>query len=244
MLLASCASQPPDERPITIQTAARLEASLSAERVRLAPEQAASDLERALLLYSLADDQGGQVRCHLRLTRLYYLLGEWTLAQDHLKQGAEAAARLGDAHALYESALLRGRLNGTKQDYETALSHALRPIEKAVALTYLGRTEEAYALIRGRLDQADADPDDYAFVLQAHARASGDLTLAQRALDLFKQADNAAGIAGTLELMGHIATGAGRHDRARGFYERANVVNRARGDQDALSRIERELAEI
>lgn len=244
MLLASCASQPPDERPITIQTAERLEASLSAERVRLAPEQAATDLERALLLYSLADDQGGQVRCHLRLTRLYYILGEWTLAQNHLKQGAEAAARLGDARALYESALLQGRLNGRKQDYETALSHALRPIEKAVALTYLGRTEEAYALIRGRLDQADADPDDYAFVLQAHARAVGDLRLAQRALDLFKQADNAPGIAGTLELMGHIATGAGRHDLARGFYERALVVNRARGDQDAVNRIERELAEI
>ena len=62
-LLAACAGAPaPDTRPWSIQTAERLERSLTPERVALAPRQATDDLERALRRHALADHQEGQLR--------------------------------------------------------------------------------------------------------------------------------------------------------------------------------------
>ena len=237
-LLAACAGAPPDTRPWSVQTAERLEHSLTPERVALAPRQATEDLERALRRYALADHQEGQLRCHLRLARLYLRSGAAADARPHVADASRIAARLGDPDARFQSALLEARLSNRRADYEAALAAAAAPIQVATVLTYLGRTDEAYRAIRPHLEQAGEAAADYAFVLYHYARLSRDMETARRALELYKQSDNPAGTAGALFLMGRIAQEKQAPALARGYLERALAVSRALKDDDSIRRIE------
>ena len=153
-LLAACAGAPPDTRPWSVQTAERLERSLTPERVALAPRQTAKDLEQALHHYALADHQEGQLLCHLELARLYLRSGAAEEARPHVTNASRIAARLSDQGAHFQSALLGARLSNRRVDYEAALAAAVTPIESATVLTYLGRTDEAYRAIQPHLEQA------------------------------------------------------------------------------------------
>ena len=236
-LMGACASPPPDTRPWSVQTAERLEQSLTPDRVALAPRQAADDLERALRHYALADDQRGQLRCHLKLARLYLQSGAQTQAGTHVAQAERIAARLGDPAARYQGALLAARLSNRRADYETALAAATLPIETATVLTYLGRNEEAYGIISPHLESAEEIPADYAFVLHHYARQTRQMEPALRALKLYKQSDDPAGTAATLYLMGRIAQDNGEPGLARGYLERALAVSRALEDKESMLRI-------
>lgn len=239
VLLAACAgAPPPDTRPWSVQTAERLEHSLTPDRVALAPQQAAEDLERALRHYALADNQEGQLRCHLKLARLYLQLGAAENARPHVADALRIAARLDDPSPRFQSALLEARLSNRRADYEAALDAAVTPIEVATVLTYLGRTDEAYRAIRPHLEQAGEAAADYAFVLHHYARQSRDMEAARLTLELYKQSDNPAGTAGALYLMGRIAQEKQAPAWARGYLERALAVSRALEDNDSVRRIE------
>jgi tetratricopeptide (TPR) repeat protein len=227
---SGCASRPSASGPASLQEAQRLETDVSADRLRQSPTRAVADLLHALELYALADDLDGQARCQLRLARIRFMQNRREEAAGHLAEAAWAANLLADTGYLYQTHLIRGRLQDSAREYERALSHAGRPIEKAVALTYLGRIDEAHAVIRGAIDTNTPQPDDYGFVLYAAAKRSRDLPTAQQALDFYKLADNPVGIADSLYLLARIHMAAQGRETARAYLQRALVVCRALGD--------------
>ncbi len=241
-LCGACGVLPMEQGPASLRTAEDLESALSSARVQQSPQQALIDLERALRLYSLADDQAGQVRIHVKLARLYYRLGQQENAVFHLNQAARTSTRLGDASYLYDVYLLEGRLYNRRESYEKALEYARGPIQKAVALSYLGQTQEAYGLLQGNTRHAKDAPEDAAFVLYEHARASGDPSVAQQALELYKRADNHGGIADALYLTGQLHRHHGDLDQYRDYLDRALTVSRALGDETRTRAIEAGLA--
>ena len=111
-------------------------------------------------------------------------------------------------------------------------------------LTYLGRNDEAYGTISPYLESAEEAPSDYAFVLHHYAWQSLEMEAARRALALYKQADDPAGTAAVLYLMGRISLVNGQTGLARGYLERALAVSRALEDEDSMRRITSTLEDI
>lgn len=244
LLLAGCASAPVEEGSAALREARRLERSVTPARIRQAPVPALEDLGRALHLFSLLDAQEGQVRCHLLAARIQSSLARPDVARGHLANALAVAERLGEARYLYQVHLMLGRIDDEQEEYRKALGLADTPIERAVALTYLGRTGEAYRAITGVLEQADTAPEDYAFVLYRHARATGNLDVAGEALGLYKQADDFPGVADNLFLMARLHRAGGRTRESEDYLLRALTVARALGDPVRIQAMERELGEV
>lgn len=196
VLLAGCVSSAVTEGPETLLEAGRLERSVTSLRVRAAPSQAVADLERALRLYALSDDEDGQLRCHLKLARMGFALGEQAMAVEHLDASLLISDRLGLPAHLYQA-----RIRKAPDGFHLALGFARTPIERAVALTYLGRVEEARALVRAHLDEVEGEADDLAFVLYTYAKQAADVASAEQALALYKAAENPVGTADALYLL-------------------------------------------
>ena len=239
LLLSACSSTPPDTRPQAIQTAENLEERVSQRQVQLAPRQVEDELTRALNLYAVSDHQEGQARCHLKLARLHYRMGNRDEVQFHLAEAGQIADRLDHNRFRYETALLKARMSGAAEDYERAGEYASSSIEKAVVKVYLGDPKGAYQQIGG---DAESAPDDYAFVYYHYAEASGDENVAQKALDLHRTHDNYYGVASTLFLLGRINRDAGDPQEARGYFERAFAAARAMEDETLMNEIEQALA--
>jgi tetratricopeptide (TPR) repeat protein len=234
--LAGCAARAPTYPPGLRGEAQRTEAQVTGARMRLAPAQSIIDLKGVLHLYSLLDDQAGQARIHLRLARLQMAMAEPDAARSHLQAAAVVARRLGDRRLLYDSHFLLARLDGDRRGYETALGYADSPLQRAVVLAYLDRPEQAYRELGRAHGGEDENPDDRAFVLYRYARARGDRGVAEQALALFKQAENGAGIADSLYLLGRLAADAGRVAAARTYLERGLTVAGALGDGQRVDR--------
>jgi tetratricopeptide (TPR) repeat protein len=243
LTLGACASGGPKYPPTAAGRAEWLEDEITGQVMRETPETALAELGEALRLYSLLDDQGGQARTQLRLARLLMAWGEQGEARPHLEAAQRIAERLGDRGLRYESRLLLARLDDDPAGYEAALALADTPLRRAVALTYLGRVDAAYAALRKGSDGTPDAADDTGFVLYRYARAHGDRAVAERALALFKQAENFAGIADTLCLLGQLHQAAGEDRLARGYFQRALTVSRALGDAARIQMVT-ELLEV
>ena len=229
-LASGCASPPAKTGPASLEQAQRLERGVTAERLRQSPAAAIQDLQRALTLYSLADHQAGQARCHLALARIRFLQNQPVETIDHVAAAEQAMQGLDDATLLYQLHLLKGRLADSADEYEQALRYATQPIERAVALTYLGRIDEAFGVIGTHTDDETEYADDYGFVLYAVAKQSFDAATARQALAFYKQADNPVGITDSLYLLARIHLAAQDVLNARVYLQRALVVSRALGD--------------
>lgn len=236
LALGACAGAGPKYPPGAAGRAEWLENEVTGQVVRESPASALAELDEALRLYSLLDDQSGQVRMHLRLGRLLMAWGQPEAARPHLQAAQQVAARLADPGMRYEAQLLLARLDDDPLGYEAALELADTPLRQAVALTYLGRVDEAYAALRGTPDEPGEQADDYGFVLYRYARAHADRAAAEWALDLFRQAENFAGIADSLCLLGQLHRVAGEDALARSYFERALTVSRALDDADRVQR--------
>jgi Tfp pilus assembly protein PilF len=230
LALGACAAGGPKYPPGAAGRAEWLEDEVSGQVVRESPETALVELDEALRLYSLLDDQAGQVRMHLRRARLLMASGQPEAARPHLHAAREVANRLGDQGMGYEAQLLLARLDDDPVGYEAALSLAATPLQRAVALTYLGQVDQAHEALRRAPDATAEQADDYGFVLYRYARAHADPVTAEEALVRFKQAENFVGIADTLCLLGQIQRAAGEEMLAQGYFARALTVSRALGD--------------
>ncbi len=239
LVLAACSSTPPDTRPQAIQTAENLEERVNQSQVQMVPRQVEDELTRALNLYAVADHQEGQARCHLKLARIYYRMGNQEQVRSHLVEAERIANRLDHNRFRYEAALLQARVSGQAEDYERAGEYASSAIEKAVVKVYLGDPQGAYQQLSG---DAEAAPDDYSFVYYHYAEATGDKSVAQKALDLHRNSGNHYGVANTLFLLGRINRDAGDRQEARGYFERAMAAARALGDEALISEIQQALA--
>lgn len=226
-LLAGCFQTPAPEGSATLREAKRLEAAASPERAQMAPAPAYEDLARALRLYSLVDDAAGSIRIRLSLAYLHEQHGQTDEAEREARQALSLARELGDPAYLYRALLIVGRLEQDPVLFSEALNHARTPLQRAVLLTYLGRPEEAASQVRGLTQPGDEQVGDLAFVLFSHARKALDAATAERALALYKRADDYAGIAHSLRLLAHIATRHGDPRAAQIYAARARRVESA-----------------
>lgn len=240
--IVACAARSPEPEPPSLSAARKLEDRSDAQAVGTSPEKAVTDLHQALHLYSLVDDREGQVRCYLKLTRIYIGLGQTDNAQLHLARANAIAETLQVPVYLYDSYFLEARLTGQKTSFETALSWAETPIQRAVVLTYLSRVDEAYRLIEPVMGQAEDAPDDFAFVLYEYARIRRNAGAAQGALVLFKKIDHHRGICNSLHLLAQIYKANGKLELAQQYYERALTVSISLDDPVKTQAIEAELS--
>lgn len=226
-LLAGCFQTPVPDGSVTLREARRLEASASPERMQLAPAPAYDDLTRALRLYSLVDDTAGAIRIRLSLAHLHEQHSQTEAAQREAQQALLLARELGDPDYLYRALLTTGRLEQEPRHFTEALSFSRSKLQRAVLLTYLGRPDEAAALVKGLTEPSDEQVGDLAFVLYAHARETLDVNTAKRTLALYKRIDDYAGIARSLRLLERIATQRGDSGAAGVYAARAQRVESA-----------------
>lgn len=226
-LLAGCFQTPAPAGSATLREAERLVAAASPERAQIAPARVYDDLARALLLYHLVDDTGGAIRTRLSLAYLHEQHAQTTEARHEAHQALLMARELGDPAYLYRALLTVGRLEQDPEGFTEALNYARDALQRAVLLTYLGRPEEAAALVRGLSEPSDEQVGDLAFVLFSHAQQALDRTAAERALALYKRTDDFRGIAHSLRLLARIATHQGDTRAAEIFAARALRVESA-----------------
>jgi len=227
LALAGCFQTPAPEGSATLREAKRLEAAASPERAQMAPAAAYDDLTRALRLYSLVDDSAGAIRTRLSLAYLHEQHAQTDAAQREASQALALAREFGDPAHLYRALLMVGRLKQEPAHFSEGLLYARDGLQRAVLLTYLGRPQEAATQVRGLTEPADEQVGDLAFVLFAHARQALDASTAERALALYKRADDYTGIARSLRLLAHIATQQGDTSAAQIYAARALRVESA-----------------
>jgi len=229
-LFSGCAGTPAPQGPVTLREAQRIEAAATSQRATAAPGQVLADLRRAAQLYTLMDDTPGVVRVYLTIARIHEYRNEAAVAGRY----AEAALQLSSEHqvpeAHYRALLMVGRLNTDSGRFEQALGMAQSALQKAVALTYLQRYDEAYALIANLTEPEPAELGDLAFVLHAYARSNLAQKSAEHALALYKRSDNYRGIARCLHLLGDIAAQRGEKKTAALYHARALRVEAAIDD--------------
>lgn len=219
--LGGCLSAPALDGSPTLREARRLEAAVTTQRVVAAPVQSLADLARAARLYALIDDSPGVARVYLAMARVLERQGRVDKAGSYARAALQLA-REGSADAYrYRALLAVGRLERDPERFEQALTLAAGPLEQAVALTYLSRHAAAFARVNGLEAPGDAELGDLAFVLYNYAYEALDRNAAQRALQLYKRADDYSGVARSLDLLARIADGQGDEAAARDFAGRA-----------------------
>jgi len=235
LMLSACASKPvaPDT-PIETK-AQRLEKRAQADMLKQDYVNATQSAGDALRLYALLDDQQGQLRLHLNLTRLLLLQNQSDKAQRHLTKATALSQEIAAPLQNYQVHLLTGKLNNDRAEFELARYTANSPLEQAVAETYLQNYHQAYALISTIKPTSAVEDDDYAFVSLQYARFSDDKNSANMALDLYKKNENTVGISDVLFVLANIATKQGDNKQAQHYLRRALEVNLAMGDKQRIA---------
>ena len=227
LTVAGCVSAPPPQGSPTLREANRMEAAATPQRAIAAPGQALGDLERAARLYALMDDTAGVVRVYLTIARLQEQHGEIAVAARYANMALQLSEETGDVETRFRALLMAGRLQADADRFAQALAVAPGKLEKAVALTYLQRHVEAYDLISGLAEPQPDQLGDLAFVLHGHAQSVRSRDSAERALTLYRLADNYHGIGRCLRLLGDIAAQDGAEAVAVRYRARAARVEAA-----------------
>ncbi|MFW5426553.1 MAG: tetratricopeptide repeat protein [Methylophagaceae bacterium] len=235
LLLSACASKPvgPDT-PIETK-AERLEKRAQADTLKRDYPNATKSASDSLRLFSLLDDQQGQLRLHLNLTRLYLLQNQRDKAERHLAKAKTLTQEIDASQQRYQIHLLSGKLNDNRAEFEQARDTANSSIEQAVAETYLQNYERAHQLISTAQPASAVEEDDYAFVQLHYARFADDNDSAKSALALYKRNENTVGISDSLYVLATIAKKQGDNDQARQYLQRALEVNIAMGDKKRIN---------
>ncbi len=187
-------------------------------------------LAAALASYRRLDNLPGQWRVHLMQAN-YYLsqnrLDEARAADTQLQRiAAQLPARRDVA---YQSALVRGKIGTDPAAFRQALALAANPLEKAIALTYLGDVATAVAT----LDPNDSDhPADRAFIAYQYARSTDRALDFMQALHFYRLAQNPRGIADSLLSLAQIAQHKGERAAAQDYGLRAAHALEATGDSE------------
>lgn len=242
-LLVSCASKPV-EGPSLMQEAITLEQrsirAAQSQDFTLADNLATESLD----LYTVLDNRDGQMRLLTLRTRLAVQGGLDDRAGRFLER-ARALLRETDLDSAYELALLAGHISeNRKAEYEKALALTEDPLRQAVAMTYLGRFDEARALVEKIKPDTRRELDDLGLVLYEYAQSANVRADAEMALALYKTAENILGISDSLYLLGKLA----RRDKddvaAADYFGRAVAVNQRLGDADRIRLSKQALSEL
>jgi tetratricopeptide (TPR) repeat protein len=227
IFLTACASPQINSQRTTSSEAERLESDVSMLRIQLEPALAISDLDRALRLYALIDDQTGQARTHLKLVNVYSILGKTGMAKMHLAHAEQLIPYLNDTELVFDIRFLSARLSNDASVFSSLLPFAKSVMQQALVLTYLAEYSKAWHLIENMSELAQQKPVDYAFVALQYARNDLDVTAAEQALTYYKKADHHRGIAAALQVLSEVFEKAGDTDIATQYRKRADVTLRA-----------------
>ncbi len=187
-------------------------------------------LKTALTNFEAEDNLPGQWRIN-RLIALH------ALASNDIETAQRAARRLeqltpldvGNFNVTYETQLILGRAFDESQAYERALSAARAPVDRAVALSYLGNPTEAL----GYLDANSIDrPADRAFVLYRYGVAAESGAHLERAHYFYGLAGDPRGLADALVALARLARTAGNETAALNYADRAARTLLAIGDAE------------
>ena len=237
VLLSACStSQAPPPAPVDPleQTA------INALQLGFAGE-ADSALTGALVRYQMLDDLNGQWRIRHMIATRALLNDQAGRALDQAEAMAALAELIDDNPVYYETRLLQGRLTGDVSHFRSALSLAADDIQRAVCHAYLGNTKEAFALVEG---QTGGNAPDLAFVFYQHASATRDAQMFLLALEHYKRAADARGMADTLVHLAHLADDAGDGTAAGRYADRAITILTASRDEKRAAAVTRWRAEL
>ena len=221
-LLVGCSTAPP-EPTITSATKHPLEQNALDALAFNLTEQAEFSLLAALQHYESIDDLPGQWRTRHTLTSLALSREDHAGASKHVKVLALIAPQLKQDHISYKTSLMLGRIHTDESYFRQAISFASSDMERAVAESYLGNTAKAAQMIT---DAGSDAPNDKAFVLYRHAKASGSKSHYKLALDAYKIAGDSRGVADSLVSLAKLEADQGAKGSARTYARRAiRVLN-------------------
>ncbi|MEM7364588.1 MAG: hypothetical protein AAF525_11225 [Pseudomonadota bacterium] len=225
LVLVSCGgSGPTGPRVVYLERSAM-------DAVRLGDASLAwESMDEALRHFERQDDLAGQWRMRLLRTRYAFDTGDERIRQE-IDALTEVSKQLGSDTARYENAILVGRVSGDVMHFETALQHATTPIQRAVALTYLNRYEDAAEIInRSPPGQAG----DIAFVTYHVAVHEQSASRFREARAAYVQAGNPRGTADCLFQLARLARADGEDETAASFANRAiRALSSAGFDREA-----------
>lgn len=204
-------------------------------------QQAAESLDAALKRYESLDNLAGQWRIHLIKAKIARGKGDLAATEQEVARLEFLARLLHSTEADYETLILLGEVRKEPRYFESALSIAPSPVERAVALTYLDRVDEAIELVN---DTGIDHPNDRAFVLFRYALESGRSADLERALAAYKQAKDSRGVADTLVHLARSAAERGDLAQARMYGDRAIVALESVGDSDRAGAVKQWLEEL
>ncbi len=241
-LLSGCSGKEVNESPAPIESkAVHLEKRVQLETRKYDYPAATKSAHDALLLYALLDDQAGQLRSHVNLTRLYLLQEQRDKADKHLNKARSLAQEMDDQSQMHHVHLLTGKMNNDQDEFQQALITANSLLEQAVAETYLQNYDQAYALIENEEPATSTEEDDMAFVLLQYAHFADHEEAGERALEIFKRNENTVGISDSLYVLASIAKKQGDSKKAEHYLRRALEVNLAMGNKRRIEVIVKEL---
>lgn len=234
-VLSACANKPAQpETPIDTK-AERLENRAQQDTLRRDYANATKLAKNSLRLYALLDDQLGQLRLHLNLTRLFLLQNIANKAEQHLAKAKSLNQDINAPQQQYQIYLLSGKLNKDRAEFERARDAANSLLEIAVAETYLQNYQQAYSFINNMKPASPNEYDDFAFVQLNYARFEVNKNAAESALGLYKKNENTLGISDSLYVLAMIAKKQGDSAQARQYLQRALEVNIAMGDKKRIN---------
>ena len=239
-LLAACASAPTPQPAILTEIDPLEQDAINALKLNLVQE-ARTGLDAALVKYQMLDDLEGQWRVHLTNTKLANGAGHLASADSEVDWLEELAELINTDFVRYHTYILLGQIKQDASYFQSALAVAATPLEQAVVLTYLDRIDEAVALIEP--NQVD-HPTDRAFVLFRYALRTGNEADLQRALTVYKLAEDSRGVADTLVLLSRLSRQANDLRKAKIYGRRALRALTSMGDLKRADIIEAWLAEL
>jgi hypothetical protein len=197
-----------------------------------------------LQLYTLIDDQPGQLQTLLTLSNILFQTGQQQKAKLSLKKAEAIAKRLNINHYNYQLTLLTARIEQNLSKFQLAIQYAETPLQKALALAYLGENTKALQLISNRKPIDLFEAVDLGFIHYRFARKYYDHKVAKRAFLFYQDADYTPGIVDCLMLLGIIAQKSKRITLAINYYQRALAVSKALNDEFRIHAIEKKLQDL
>lgn len=177
--------------------------------------------QAALSYYESVDDADGQWRARYSLASIEFRAGDIESATRYAEELQQLADRLESNEADYKTSLLLGRLYNDRDYFESARRLANDPLARALANVHLGNTDEALAVIN---DNNVGTAADRAFIYYQHGKQANSKSSLTAALDAYRAARDARGVADSLVALAQLEAGAGNTALAGELGRRAITV--------------------
>lgn len=222
LVLTSCSTQPPDRRSDHKRNM-DLQLEQSSQR---SDESAYQQINRALSYYKQIDDRPGQWQANISLANWHIAQHEKIKALPFARRALGLAEKLNDRSMKFTSSIQLGLLTEAPPLYLQALNNAQTDLQRALALTFLKRYEEAKKIFPR--PHSDQNPDELGFLYYHYGKHRKELPYVLLALDNYRNADYVYGVIDSLFLAAQLAE---KPATASDFAERALLAAESAKDE-------------